>query len=62
MTLVLLTGATRGIGRAAAIELARQGVEVALVGREPERVERGRGGGPRGRRARCAGSTSTSPT
>ncbi|MGA2165587.1 MAG: SDR family oxidoreductase [Solirubrobacteraceae bacterium] len=38
MTLVLLTGATRGIGRAAAIELARDGVEVALVGRDPERV------------------------
>jgi retinol dehydrogenase 12 len=38
MTFVLLTGATRGIGRAAAIELARQGAEVALVGREPERV------------------------
>jgi NAD(P)-dependent dehydrogenase (short-subunit alcohol dehydrogenase family) len=38
MTLVLLTGATRGIGRAAAIELAGQGVEVALVGRETERV------------------------
>ncbi len=38
MTFVLLTGATRGIGQAAAIELARQGAEVALVGREPERV------------------------
>ncbi len=38
MALVLLTGATRGIGRAAAIELAGQGVEVALVGREAERV------------------------
>jgi NAD(P)-dependent dehydrogenase (short-subunit alcohol dehydrogenase family) len=36
--LVVLTGATRGIGRAAAIELAKRGVEVALVGREPERV------------------------
>jgi NAD(P)-dependent dehydrogenase (short-subunit alcohol dehydrogenase family) len=39
MTLVLLTGATRGIGRAAAIELSRQGAEVALVGREAERVQ-----------------------
>jgi retinol dehydrogenase-12 len=36
--LVLLTGATRGIGRAAAIDLAREGVELALVGREAERV------------------------
>jgi retinol dehydrogenase-12 len=39
MTLVLLTGATRGIGRAAAIDLARAGAEVALVGRDAERVE-----------------------
>jgi NAD(P)-dependent dehydrogenase (short-subunit alcohol dehydrogenase family) len=39
MTLVLLTGATRGIGAAAAVELARKGVEVALVGRDPERVQ-----------------------
>jgi retinol dehydrogenase 12 len=39
MTLVVLTGATRGIGRAAAIELAREGVDVALVGREAERVQ-----------------------
>lgn len=39
MTFVLLTGATRGIGRAAAIELARQGAEVALVGRDGERVK-----------------------
>jgi retinol dehydrogenase-12 len=38
VTLVLLTGATRGIGQAAAVELAAQGVEVALVGRERERV------------------------
>ncbi len=38
MTFVLLTGATRGIGRAAAIQLARDGAEVALVGRDAERV------------------------
>jgi NAD(P)-dependent dehydrogenase (short-subunit alcohol dehydrogenase family) len=38
VTFVLLTGATRGIGQAAAVELARQGVEVALVGRDGERV------------------------
>ena len=36
--LVVLTGATRGIGRAAALELARQGAELAIVGREAERV------------------------
>jgi NAD(P)-dependent dehydrogenase (short-subunit alcohol dehydrogenase family) len=39
VTVVVLTGATRGIGRAAAIELARQGAEVAVVGRDPQRVE-----------------------
>src|SRR5437588_2907822 len=39
VTLVLLTGATRGIGQAAAIELVRQGADVALVGRDPERVK-----------------------
>jgi NAD(P)-dependent dehydrogenase (short-subunit alcohol dehydrogenase family) len=38
MTLVLLTGATRGIGQAAAVDLAGQGAEVALVGRDAERV------------------------
>lgn len=45
MTLVLLTGATRGIGRVGAIELARQGAEVALVGLTSllrDRLEAGR--------------------
>jgi NAD(P)-dependent dehydrogenase (short-subunit alcohol dehydrogenase family) len=36
---IVLTGATRGIGRAAAVELARRGAELALVGRDPERVQ-----------------------
>lgn len=39
MTLVLLTGATRGIGEAAAIEFARRGCELAIVGRDAERVQ-----------------------
>ena len=39
MTLVVLTGATRGIGQAAAIELARQGAEVVVVGRDARRVD-----------------------
>jgi NAD(P)-dependent dehydrogenase (short-subunit alcohol dehydrogenase family) len=39
VTLVVITGATRGIGRAAAIELAGKGAEVAVVGRERERVD-----------------------
>jgi len=38
VTLVVLTGATRGIGQAAALELSRRGAELAIVGREPERV------------------------
>jgi len=39
MTFVLLTGATRGIGQAAAVALAREGAELALVGRDSERVK-----------------------
>lgn len=35
----LITGATRGIGRVAAVELARQGADVVLVGRDPARAE-----------------------
>jgi NAD(P)-dependent dehydrogenase (short-subunit alcohol dehydrogenase family) len=50
MTLVLITGATRGIGQAATVELARQGAEVALVGRDGERVQ------AVAREARAAGS------
>ena len=39
MPLVVLTGATSGIGRAAAGELVSRGAEVAIVGRDPERVK-----------------------
>jgi NAD(P)-dependent dehydrogenase (short-subunit alcohol dehydrogenase family) len=39
MTVIVITGATRGIGRAAAVELARGGAEIVVVGRERERVE-----------------------
>jgi NAD(P)-dependent dehydrogenase (short-subunit alcohol dehydrogenase family) len=35
---VLVTGATRGIGHAAVVELARRGAEVAVVGRDAARV------------------------
>jgi NAD(P)-dependent dehydrogenase (short-subunit alcohol dehydrogenase family) len=47
---VVLTGATRGIGQAAAVELARRGAELALVGRDAERVR------ATGEAARAAGT------
>jgi NAD(P)-dependent dehydrogenase (short-subunit alcohol dehydrogenase family) len=36
--MVVLTGATRGIGQAAAVQLAERGADLALVGRDSERV------------------------
>lgn len=36
---ILLTGATSGIGLEAAVELARQGARVVMVGRDPRRTE-----------------------
>ncbi len=44
MPVVVLTGATRGIGRAAATELVKRGAEVAIVGRDPARVKETAGG------------------
>ena len=37
---MLLTGATEGIGKAAALELARRGAALTLVGRNPEKSAR----------------------
>src|ERR671928_431361 len=39
MPTVILTGATRGIGRAAAIALAARGAELVVVGRDAARVQ-----------------------
>jgi NAD(P)-dependent dehydrogenase (short-subunit alcohol dehydrogenase family) len=36
---ILITGATRGIGRAAAVELAKQGHDLVLIGRDPARAQ-----------------------
>ena len=38
----IVTGATSGLGRTAAELLARQGAEVCIVGRDPDRMERAR--------------------
>lgn len=38
--IVVITGASAGVGRATADEFARQGYDVALLAREPDRLER----------------------
>src|SRR3954468_4589027 len=52
MPMVVLTGATRGIGQAAAIALAKRGADLALVGRDGGRgeevVEEARAAAPAG--------------
>jgi len=35
----IITGATNGIGEAAAVELARRGFHVAIVARNPKKAE-----------------------
>jgi NAD(P)-dependent dehydrogenase (short-subunit alcohol dehydrogenase family) len=49
MPVAIVTGATSGIGRAAAIEMASRGVEVGIVGRDEARV------GATARQARAGG-------
>lgn len=39
MTVVVITGADAGVGRATALEFARRGCDVGLIARDPERLE-----------------------
>ena len=51
----LLSGASRGLGKACALALAREGVEVTIVARKPDALERAADGDPRAGRGGHAG-------
>ncbi len=60
--IVVVTGASAGVGRATVEEFAKQGYDVALLARDPDRLERPRPTCGPLRRARARRSRPMSPT